>query len=66
MRKDTIVYQPAVEDIHTFVVEYLERKLSNSELKKIINRVGDYIPWYDANENSIIEFGFQSLNEDDE
>lgn len=60
MRKNAVIYKLTVEDIQTVAEEYLERKLNDEELKKVIDRVGDYIPWYDAIENTFMELDLKS------
>jgi hypothetical protein len=59
MRKDTVIYQLTVEDIQTVSEEYLKRKLNSAELKKVINSVGDYIPWHDSIESTLTKFAFK-------
>jgi len=67
MRRDKIIYSLNITDIQTVAEEVLGRELNDEELKKVINRVGDYIPWYDSIMNTFFEFGFESVddNEDD-
>ncbi|HMN25820.1 MAG TPA: hypothetical protein PKE38_15050 [Ignavibacteriaceae bacterium] len=63
MRSNKIIYSLNISDIQNVAEEYLERRLNDEELKKVIDRVGDYIPWYDAIENTIIELRFKSADE---
>lgn len=65
MRKNTVIYKLTVEDIQTVAEEYLERKLNDDELKKVIDRVGDYISWYDAIENTFMELDLKSNDDTD-
>jgi hypothetical protein len=66
MRKNTVVYKLIVEDLQNVAEEYLERKLNGDELKKVINRVGDYISWDEAIENTIIDLGLKSKEEQED
>lgn len=63
MRSNKIIYSLNISDIQNVADEYLERKLNDEELKKVIDRVGDYIPWYEAIENTIIELRFKLADE---
>ena len=54
MKKDKTVYELSVEDIQDVALELLERELTVKEIKLVAERVGDFIPWYDAIENAII------------
>jgi hypothetical protein len=53
-KKDEIIYPLVVEDIQTVAEESFGRELSTEEVKKIIDPIGDMIPWYDIIENCII------------
>ena len=53
MNKNKIVYKLTVEDIQTVADEMFDRNLSNEEIEKVEDRIGDYINWYDAIENAI-------------
>lgn len=66
MRKNTVIYKLTVEDIQTVAEEYLERKLNDEELKKVIDKVGDYISWYDAIENTFMELDLKSNDDTDD
>ncbi|MHB8578547.1 MAG: hypothetical protein ACYDA4_01640 [Ignavibacteriaceae bacterium] len=57
MRRDKIVYSLCIGDIQDVAEEKLERKLDEQELKEVVDKVGDYIPWFDAIENT-----FDDLN----
>jgi hypothetical protein len=46
--KDDIIYHLNVEDIQNVAEENFGRKLTNKEIKKIIDPIADRIPWYDA------------------
>lgn len=59
MRKNKVIYKLVVEDILTVADEVLERELTEEEIEKVINRVGDYIPWYDAIQHCFDELGIE-------
>ena len=48
MRKDKVIYSLNVGDIQEVAEDILERKLTEDELQKVCNRVGDYIKWDEA------------------
>jgi len=66
MRSDKKIYSLNISDIQNVAEEYLNRKVNEEELKKVINKVGDYIPWYDAIVNTFIELGFEAAEEKEE
>lgn len=43
-----IVYSINVEDLQNVANDELSRDLNADEIKTIEDRLGDYIPWYDA------------------
>ncbi len=63
MRSNKIIYSLNISDIQNVAEEYLSRELNDEELRKVIDRIGDYIPWYNAIENSIIELKFKTAAE---
>ena len=44
--KNNIIYQLTVEDIQNVAEENFGRKLTNKEIKKIIDPIADGIQWY--------------------
>lgn len=60
MRKDKIIYQLSVEDVQTVAEAMMERKLNNKELKKVIDKLGDNIPWFDSIQNTFLTLGLKS------
>jgi len=56
MRRNKIVYSLCIGDIQEVAEEELNRKLTDEELKKVVDKVGDYISWYDA-----ISYTFDAL-----
>jgi ATP-dependent protease Clp ATPase subunit len=55
MNVNKIIYQLTVEDVQKVALDMLDRKLSAREIKSIIERIAEQIPWYDAIANSISE-----------
>lgn len=66
MRRNKIIYSLCVGDIQDFAEDELNRKLTEEELKKVINRVGDYISWYDAIELTLSELNIEPAEEEEE
>ena len=52
---DRIVYSINVDDIQEVACQVLERDLTKEELILVENSVGDYLDWFQAIENSILE-----------
>lgn len=65
MRKDKKVYWINVADIQEASEDYLNRKLTEDELKKVIGRFADYVNWYDALYLTFSELGLQEAEEDE-
>lgn len=63
MRKNTVVYKIIVEDIQNVAEEFLDRELKDDELKKVANRIGDYMSFDQAIENTLVEFNIKSSKE---
>jgi hypothetical protein len=59
MKKDKILYALTVEDVKNVAEEYLERKLSDRELRCINDKLGDFIDWGDAVINALIYAGIE-------
>jgi hypothetical protein len=55
--KNDIVYSLNVEDIQTVAVQEMDRELTNDEIEKVKNLIGEKINWYDAVLVSIEEVG---------
>jgi len=53
--KDRIVYSINVGDIQEVANQVLERRLTRDEIVLVEDSIGDYIDWFQAIENSIIE-----------
>ena len=50
---EKVVYYLTVEDLQTVALEVLERELSEDEIAKVEEKLGDYIGWFDAIELAI-------------
>jgi hypothetical protein len=50
---ETIIYSLNIEDLQTVAEETLNRKLSATEIDLVKDKVGDYIPWFDAIQSAI-------------
>lgn len=55
MKNSKIIYSLTVEDIQTVSEETLDRKLSDNEIKIIVDSIAEKINWYAAIEDSINE-----------
>jgi len=53
--KDRIVYSINVDDIQEVSNQVLERRLTKDEIVLVEESIVDYIDWFQAIENSIIE-----------
>jgi len=65
MRRNKIIYSLCVGDIHDVAEDELNRKLTEDELKRVVDRVGDYISWYDAIELTLSELNLEQAEEED-
>ena len=46
--KNEMIYSVSIEDIQQVAEENFGRKLTNKEIKKILDPIADRIPWYDS------------------
>jgi hypothetical protein len=53
--KNDIVYSLNIEDIQTIAIQEMDRELTDDEIEKVKDLIGEKINWYDAILNSIIE-----------
>lgn len=53
--KNDIIYSLNIEDIQTVAIQEIDRELTEDEIEKIKNLIGEKIHWYDAIHDSIIE-----------
>jgi len=54
-KKEQIVYQLVVEDIQTVAMDLWDRKLRKRELDIIKSKIADYVHWYDAIWNCLVQ-----------
>ena len=54
MRSNKIFYSLNIKDIQTVALDTLERKLTDEEIKGILDPIADRIAWYDAIQNVIL------------
>ena len=54
MRSNKIFYSLNIKDIQTVALDTLERKLTDEEIKEILDPIADRIAWYDAIQNVIL------------
>ena len=60
--KNDIVYSLNIEDIQTVAIQEIDRELTENEIEKVKDLIGEKINWYDAILNSIIEkIGFRDV-----
>lgn len=52
---DRIVYSINVDDIQEVAKQVLERNLTKEEVVLVEETLGDYLDWFQAIENSILE-----------
>ena len=53
--KNDIVYSLNIEDIQTVAIQEIDRELTEDEIEKVKDLIGEKVNWYDAILNSIIE-----------
>lgn len=66
MRKNKKVYWIDVGDIQEIAEQDLNRKLTEEELIKVIDKMGDYINWADGISYAFVELGLKEAEEEDE
>lgn len=55
MRGTKILYSINVKDVQDVAESEFDRKLNDEEMESIARKLGDYIDWYEAVNNSIAE-----------
>lgn len=65
MRKDKIIYSINIGDIQDIAEEELNRKLTEEELVKVIDKMGDYINWSDGISYAFMELELKEAEEED-
>jgi len=53
MKKNKIIYSLNIEDIQNVAEEILDRKLNEKEIDVVVDKIGDYINWFEIIENAI-------------
>ncbi len=53
MDREEIIYSLNINDIYLVADQELNRNLSEDEISKISNKVGDYIDWYQVIKDAI-------------
>lgn len=66
MRKNKIIYSLCIADLQDVAEDELNRKLTEDELKRVVDRVGDYISWYDAISLTFSDLDLKATEEDEE
>jgi hypothetical protein len=51
--QNKIIYSLNIADLQTVAENFLDRKLSSDEIKRVIEKLPNYIDWYDAIENTL-------------
>jgi hypothetical protein len=64
MRKDKIIYSLNIADIQTVAEECLKRDLNEEELKKVVDKMGDYINWADGISSAIDDLRLKGVEKD--
>jgi hypothetical protein len=59
---DYVIYSISVEDIRQVAEDEDCRELSDDEIKRVGDKVGDYIDWYDAIRLTIQEVAPNAIN----
>lgn len=60
MKDSKRIYSLSVEDIQLVADEILNRKLDSNELKKVIDKLPENIPWYDSIYATFLDLGIVS------
>lgn len=66
MRRNKKIYWIDVNDIQEIAQQDLNRELNDEELKKVIDKMGDYINWADGISYAIDELELKEAEEADE
>ncbi|QTA92177.1 hypothetical protein [Desulfonema magnum] len=53
--KNDIIYSLNIEDIQTVAIQEFNRELTEDEIEKVRDLIGEKINWYDPIHESIIE-----------
>jgi len=52
---DKVIYQLTIEDLQNVANDELDRDLTESEIKLLEEKIGDFVDWYGAIQNTIIQ-----------
>jgi len=66
VRRNKIIYSLCVADLQEVAGDELNRKLTEDELKRVVDKVGNYISWYDAISLTFSDLGLKATEEDEE
>ena len=53
MKEFKVIYKISEEDIQNVAKDMFHKKLKKNDLKKVSDKLGDFINWYDSIENTI-------------
>jgi hypothetical protein len=53
--RNDIVYSLNIEDVQSVAVQEMGRELTDEEIEKVTDLMGERINWYDAILNSLVE-----------
>jgi len=59
MRNDKTIYKLTIADLQTVADNYLERKLTEKEIKMLNEEIGNHIDWYDVIYNAMIHLNIK-------
>ncbi|MFA6026915.1 MAG: hypothetical protein WC727_10810 [Ignavibacteriaceae bacterium] len=65
MRRNKIIYSLCIADLQDVAEDELNRKLTKDELKRVVDKVGDYISWYDAISLTFLDLGLKAEEEEE-
>ncbi len=46
--ENKVIYSLVIEDVQRVAKDYLKRKLTNAEIERVIEKLPDYIDWYES------------------
>jgi hypothetical protein len=56
VNEDEIIYELRIGDIQDVATQSFGRKLTEEEIKKIIDPIGERVPWFDIIEDCIRDY----------
>ena len=51
--ENKVIYSLVIEDVQRVAKDYLKRKLTSAEIERVIEKLPDYIDWYESIEAAI-------------